>query len=51
MYVAAEQMTGSSRAPRHVRRTVVRHEAIDVTDVVDGWGYDSFPASDPPSNW
>ena len=25
---------------------------ISVTpDVVDVWGADSFPASDPPSNW
>jgi hypothetical protein len=20
-------------------------------DVVDAWGHDSFPASDPPANW
>ena len=21
------------------------------TDIVDEWGMDSFPASDPPANW
>lgn len=23
----------------------------DTVDTVDIWGYDSFPASDPPPNW
>ena len=23
----------------------------DVTDLVELWGIDSFPASDPPANW
>ncbi len=31
-----------------VRRTV---EAAEKPDQVDRWGMDSFPASDPPSNW
>jgi hypothetical protein len=22
-----------------------------VADIVDVWGHDSFPASDPPANW
>ena len=22
-----------------------------VPDIVDVWGHDSFPASDPPANW
>jgi hypothetical protein len=22
-----------------------------LTDIVDQWGMDSFPASDPPANW
>jgi hypothetical protein len=24
---------------------------IDDIDIVDVWGEDSFPASDPPANW
>jgi hypothetical protein len=37
--------------------TVDHTDAIDVPDVdaawdiVDQWGEDSFPASDPPANW
>lgn len=23
----------------------------DATDIVEIWGLDSFPASDPPTNW
>jgi hypothetical protein len=25
--------------------------ARPVPDIVDVWGHDSFPASDPPANW
>jgi hypothetical protein len=25
--------------------------ASNVPDIVDVWGRDSFPASDPPANW
>lgn len=25
--------------------------AVRETDIVDVWGQDSFPASDPPANW
>lgn len=25
--------------------------ATRATDIVDVWGEDSFPASDPPANW
>jgi hypothetical protein len=24
---------------------------VDVVDIVEVWGKDSFPASDPPANW
>jgi hypothetical protein len=26
-------------------------QVVDVLDVVDLWGVQSFPASDPPANW
>jgi hypothetical protein len=48
-------MTISISDPRIEART--RPERTDtlsadpVDDVVDIWGKDSFPASDPPSNW
>jgi len=25
--------------------------AVSAPDIVDVWGRDSFPASDPPANW
>ena len=33
--------------PRHRSRAT----APDFVDIVDEWGAQSFPASDPPSNW
>lgn len=35
------------------RRTSVRPTitAAHAPDLVEVWGLDSFPASDPPSNW
>ena len=41
------------RAP-HVQVARPAHAAPRIVltpDVVDVWGADSFPASDPPSNW
>jgi hypothetical protein len=37
-----------SRAPLPART----HEAVSIArDIVDEWGMQSFPASDPPANW
>jgi hypothetical protein len=37
-----------SRAPLPART----HEAVSLArDIVDEWGVQSFPASDPPANW
>lgn len=30
---------------------VVAQEARQTVDIVETWGLDSFPASDPPANW
>lgn len=32
-------------------RTEARVDVPDGIDVVEVWGHDSFPASDPPANW
>jgi hypothetical protein len=37
------------KAPRQIRPT--RVTGADEVDIVDVWGQDSFPASDPPANW
>ena len=41
--------TAGARAPTSERR-LPEHVPAPV-DVVDQWGMQSFPASDPPSNW
>ena len=28
-----------------------QHTTATADEEVDGWGLDSFPASDPPQNW
>lgn len=56
--------TNVAAAPKRERRarsawverpaTGVRHVSVSgdsVRDIVDTWGLDSFPASDPPANW
>ena len=43
---AAPPLTGRA-PPRHLRIV----SAPDFDDIVDEWGAQSFPASDPPANW
>ncbi len=33
------------------RRPATADPVVPVPDVVEEWGMQSFPASDPPSNW
>jgi len=35
----------------HSAKTRRLDEDRTVPDIVDVWGHDSFPASDPPANW
>ncbi len=37
--------------PRGSTTPLVEPAPIDDWDLVDEWGAQSFPASDPPSNW
>jgi RNA polymerase-binding transcription factor DksA len=48
------QRSGLRPVPRRSFRIVPRqpaHLEPQPPDIVDVWGYDSFPASDPPANW
>jgi hypothetical protein len=40
----------TTRLARHLH-TGSASTGTDDTDIVDVWGRDSFPASDPPANW
>lgn len=40
--------TPTPATPEHPAETAPAAEDIDIVDV---WGHDSFPASDPPANW
>ena len=53
-----EQSPGRRRGRRTVPARRVRtrssqtaHRELQPSDIVDVWGYGSFPASDPPANW
>lgn len=46
---AAATATGPARADVSCAAEVTASDYADA--MVDEWGRDSFPASDPPSNW
>ncbi len=45
---ASLDRTRNALAPR---RHATADPVVPVPDVVEEWGMQSFPASDPPSNW
>lgn len=47
----AQSSNPTSVAPRRLPDDVVTRPAGSGPDIVDVWGQDSFPASDPPANW
>jgi hypothetical protein len=49
--VPPEPTVTSSHAGRTRPRHGRPHVDTVVQDLVDVWGRDSFPASDPPANW
>jgi hypothetical protein len=45
-------MTQTPERPDPVAAGMTDGSAVDPAwDIVDQWGADSFPASDPPANW
>jgi hypothetical protein len=40
-----------SARPTPAPRSVNPRATVDDMDIVEVWGHDSFPASDPPANW
>jgi hypothetical protein len=48
--VGAER-TARPRLEAALMRVGVRSAASPPIDIVDQWGEQSFPASDPPANW
>jgi ABC-type enterochelin transport system substrate-binding protein len=52
----ADSRHRAARVPQAQKRKAASPERVAVADttaldVVDLWGMDSFPASDPPANW
>jgi len=47
--VAGEARPVPAGRPAATSRRVPANRTVP--DIVDVWGHDSFPASDPPANW